>query len=161
MSRAERRAVRREQLILLAHSVAEVATHRRITLASRPIADHEVRHALGQIIRRWSRYVPVTYTTADAARTDWPAIEHIVPVRALVDRILMQPSDTERLLDEGVVLATVTPAEHDQLGKLWRDHRELYAAMLEARPEELVSYGLRRYTKTGVKLRRLNKNARG
>lgn len=79
-----------------------------------------------------------------------------MPVRVLVDRIIARPDEAESLLNEAVVLAHVTRHEHSQLGKLYRDHHDLYAAMLVAPVVKLVEYGLERYTRRGVQLRPLS-----
>jgi len=97
--------------------------------------------------------VQVALTTEAAALDVFRQTEHVVPVRVLVDRILMEPRDIEGLFPECVVLAHVTRDEHRQLGPLWRDHPELYEAMLSAPPQELVEIGLRRYTKRSLTLR--------
>ena len=133
--RAERQGIRRSEVVALAQAVAALATHREIVPLSRPTADWNVRNTLGYIVRLWR--VPLTYTTAAAVIAERRECEHVVPVRVLVDRIIMEPADTERLLNECVITAHVTGAEHRQLGKLYRDHRDLYEAMLAAPIEEI------------------------
>jgi hypothetical protein len=115
-----------------------------------------VRKALGYIIRCW--HAPAGFTTADAARTARPHREHIVPVRVLVERIIMRPADAERLLNECVVIAHVTPQEHKRLAGFYRQDPEyqwLYPAMLTAPIEQLVGLGHQRYLRRGLSLRRL------
>jgi hypothetical protein len=154
--RAERRRVRQAEVVALAHVVAELATHREIRPTIRPIADRNVRKTLGYIIRCW--HAAAAYTTADAALAERPHREHVVPVRVLVERIIMQPADAERLLNECVVIAHVTPQEHKRLASFYRqdpEYQGLYPEMLTAPIENLVDLGHQRYIRRGIKLREL------
>ena len=86
--------------------------------------DLEMRRVLDTIVRRWTRLVPTTYTSAAALRARRAKLhrEHIVPVRVLVDRMIMDPTECRALLERAVIIASVTEAEHRQLGGIWRDH---------------------------------------
>ena len=153
--RAERRRVRQTEVVALVHAVAELATQREIAPTIRPTADRNVRKALGYIIRCW--HANATFTTADAARAERPDREHVVPVPLLVERIIMRPGDAERLLNECVVIAHVTPQEHKRLSALYRQdarYQGLYPTMLTAPIEQLVALGHERYARRGLELRR-------
>jgi hypothetical protein len=119
--------------------------------------DLEIRAVLDRIVRRLSKLVPVSYTTEAAltALKSETAIEHIVPVRVLVDRMIMRPREIRRLLEDCVVLACVTREEHRRLGGIYTDHRKLYWWMLSSPIDKLQGQGRRRYQKVGIKLRRV------
>ena len=104
-------AERRVQLITLAEAVAELAENRNIK-AVRAVDvrdDLEMRRVLDTIVRRWTRLVPTTYTSAAAMRARRAKLhrEHIVPVRVLVDRMIMDPTECRALLERAVVIASV------------------------------------------------------
>jgi hypothetical protein len=150
----------REQLIACAKAVARLAENKQITpvLVHQVEHDREIRAVLDRIIRRWSNLVPVMYTT-EAAR-DAPrsttAIEHVVPCRVLIDRMIMKPRQIRPLLEQAVILARVTREEHAQLGGIYVHHRKLYWWMLKSPIANLPAQGRRRYQKSGIKLKRLS-----
>jgi hypothetical protein len=117
--------------------------------------DREIRAVLNSIIRRWP--VPITYTTEAAltAPRNKTAIEHVVPCRVLVDRMIMHPRQIRNLLENTVILARVTREEHARLGGIYVDHRKLYWWMLKSPIEKLPEQGRRRYQKAGIKLRKI------
>jgi hypothetical protein len=140
----------------LAHVVAELATQREIRPTIRPAADRNLRKALDYIIRCW--HATAEYTTADAALAERSHREHVVPVCVLVERIIMQPADAERLLNECVVIAHVTPQEHKRLAGFYRrdpEYQGPYPEMLTAPIEQLVELGQQRYIRRGLALREL------
>lgn len=136
--------------------MALLATHRHIepVHVSKVTADRQIRKVLDQVIRLHSRLVEPTYHTA-MALTGVARVhrDHIVPVRALVDRMIMNPSDCAGVLD-AVELAEVTNAEHRRLGGLWSDHAETCALLLSAPVGDLVDIGLQRYATAGIELHR-------
>jgi hypothetical protein len=76
--------------------------------------DLEVRAVLATVIRRWSMTVPVKYITDEAAALPVRERhrEHVVPVRVLVDRMIIDPSECQSLLSDAVVIAHVSRREH-------------------------------------------------
>jgi hypothetical protein len=146
----------KEQLIASAKAVAALATHRRITpmLVHYVEHDREIRAVLDRIVRRWSKLVPVVYTTQAALKSakGGTTIEHIVPCRVIVDRMIMRPTQIRRLLEECVLLARVTQAEHHRLGGIYTHHRKLYWWRLKSPIDKLPGQGRRRYQKAGVSL---------
>jgi hypothetical protein len=149
----------KEQLIACGKAVAGLAENRQITpmLVHYVEHDREIRAVLDRIIRRWSNLVPITYATAAAlhAPRNETAIEHVVPCRVLVDRMIMQPRQIRRLLEDAVILARVTREEHARLGGIYVHHRKLYWWMLKSPIEKLPAQGRRRYEKAGIKLRKI------
>jgi hypothetical protein len=148
-----------EQLISCAQAVARLATHRKITptLVHYVEHDREIRAVLDGVIRRWSKLLQITYITdtAQEAPKQQTAIEHVVPCRVLVDRMIMNPRLVRRILEDAVVLARVTKDEHSRLGGIYTHHRRLYLWMLKSPVAKLPGQGLRRYQKAGIKLTRL------
>jgi hypothetical protein len=146
----------KDQLVACGRAVAALATHRKITplLVHYVEHDREIRVVLDRVIRRWSNLVGVTYTTEAAltAPRHETAIEHVVPCRVLVDRMIMNPRQVRRLLEEAVILARVTQEEHLRLGGIYVHHRKLYGWMLKSPVEKLSLQGRRRYAKAGIKL---------
>ena len=148
----------KDQLIACARAVASLAEHREI----RPMLvhyaeDREIRAVLDGVVRRWTKFVPTTYTTEAAltAPRNETALEHVVPCRVLIDRMIMNPRQTRRLLEEGVVLARVTREEHGRLGGIYVHHRKLYWWMLKSPIEKLAAQGRHRYRKAGIKLTKI------
>lgn len=123
MSRYERRKSRayagRQQLLACAKAVAELAEYREIKAMHVSGVDHdlEIRPLLTTVIRRWSLIEPVTDITDEAAALPQGQRhrEHVVPVRVLVDRMIMNPSECESLLSEAIVIAHVSRGEHKAL----------------------------------------------
>ena len=154
-SRAEARA----ELIACAKAVAALATHRKIRPMRVHFVEHdrEIRSVLERVVRRWSQLVEVKYTTPAAARAmrSETHIEHVVPIRLLVDRMIMQPRQIRRLLEDGVVLARVTKREHQLLGGLYSHTPRLYGAMLRGPVERLPAQGRHRYKRAGIRLERV------
>ena len=127
---ASRHAPRKLQIVAAAHALSALATDRDLSVRRvRESKDVELRHALSELVRRWSDMTPVLLTSDDA-RTQPKHREHVVPVRVLVDRMIMQPHQIERLLDECVVQAWVTGEEHERLP---HDYEFMYEQMLPAR----------------------------
>jgi hypothetical protein len=120
-------------------------------------ADHEIRRVLETIVRRWTKRVEATYESA-AGRTAKPAdLDHVVPCRAIVDRMIMNPDECEALLQQAVVLARITKDEHRKLGGIYMHHEKVYARMLTAPVEKLHKIGLERYANTGIELARIKR----
>jgi hypothetical protein len=65
------------------------------------------------------------------------------------------------LLQEAVVLARITEAEHHALGGIYAHHPGIYEKMLAAKVSRLPSLGLRRYKRTGIELLPANVPANG
>jgi hypothetical protein len=149
-------AERRDQLIKCAVAVAKLAEHREIEPISARLVKHdvEVRHVLGAIIMRWEALKPTRYTSPAAAKPGSKVHrEHVVPVRVLVDRMIMNPGECRALLEKAVIIASVTPEEHGKLGPLIRQ-RDLYARMHSAHVSRLGQRGLDRYRTKGITLKR-------
>lgn len=152
--RVQRRAERRAQLIDCAQAVARLAKHRDI----RPLHVHHVEHdleihaVLGAIVRRWRTPATLISTAAVDLSKRELHLEHVVPIRLLVDRMIVEPADCKDLLEKAVVIAHVTPAEHRDLGGIFTHHEELYGRMLEAPVFELPALGRERYPGTLITL---------
>ena len=80
------------------------------------------------------------------------ALDHVVPCRVLVDRMIMDPSHCGPLLMAGVVLAKITKAEHRQLGGIFTHHAAVYELMLSAPVTDLPGFGHDRYRAAGIEL---------
>jgi hypothetical protein len=149
-------AERRSQLIACAEAVAKLAKHREIepVLAQLVRDDLEIRRVLDTIVRRWTRLTPTRFISTAAANTRGakPHREHVVPVRILVDRMIMNPSESRALLETAVIIASVTPAEHRRLGGIYTHHADLYRRMLKAHISRLPRRGMERYSATGIAL---------
>jgi hypothetical protein len=142
-------AERRTQLIACAEAAAKLAKHREIGVTH----DQEIRAVLATVVRRWTRLTPTLYISRAAARFRSSLHrEHVVPVRVLVDRMIMNPSECRALLERAVVIASVTPAEHRRLGGIWTHHAHLYRRMLKAHVSRLPRRGMERYSATGITL---------
>jgi hypothetical protein len=149
----DRQAGRFDQLVEMAEAVGNLAEHREITPT--PVwgpsrIDAERRAILSTIIRRVD--LPMLYISTGVTDNEATEDEHVVPVRVLVDRIIMKPRQARLLLETAVVGALVTKAEHRQLGSIWTQHPELYGRMLKAPVKRLHELGLRRYFDAGVEL---------
>jgi len=144
LPRAQRIAKRQDRLIELAKEVAP--------LASKDLDDHDVRTILAAIVRRWSDTLTVQFKTEAVWSGAQSDLEHVVPVRAIVDRMVKKPRGVERVLREAVVVARVTPDEHTTLGPL-RGHAEVYARMKVCRVDELADLGWQRYRDRGITVR--------
>ena len=135
-------------------AVALLAVNRDITPVhvSKVTSDRQVRKVLSSIIRIYSDSMWSSYGSEGSASADGRLHrEHIVPVRVLVDRLIMNPGESDEIFGS-VVLADVTPEEHKRLGHIWKDHEDLYAEMLACEPSELLALGLRRYDRGGVRV---------
>lgn len=98
---------RRDQLMACASAVAAIATHRAIgTQHAVAVKDDvEVRPVLETVIRRWTRLVEPTFMSGGAQHAQTKRhIEHVVPCRVLVDRMIMNPPESGELLAVAVVL---------------------------------------------------------
>ena len=135
-------------------AVALLAENRAITPVhvSKVTSDRQIRKVLSSILRIYSDLMWSSYGSEGSSDTeDRLHREHIVPVRVLVDRLIMNPEEAEEIFGS-VVLADVTPEEHKRLGHIWKDHEDLYTEMLSCAPEYLLGLGLRRYQRGGVQL---------
>ena len=148
-------AERRAQLIACAEAVAKLAKNRGIEPLPATLvrADLEIRPVLDTIVRRWTRLTPTHYTSAAAKRRGARLHrEHVVPVRVLVDRMIMDPSECRALLEKAVIIASVTPEEHRRLGGIWTHHEDLYRRMLKGHVSRLYRRGLERYSASAIDL---------
>jgi hypothetical protein len=126
--------------------VAELAEHREI----QPLRVHDVEHdleiraVLGTIVRRWT--TPARYISTAAVNMPRQELhlEHVVPIRVLADRMIMNPTECQELLETAVVIARITPAEHRKMGGMFKVPG-LYGRMLEAPVSELSDLGWERY----------------
>jgi hypothetical protein len=149
-------AERRDQLLACAEAVAKLATHHGIEPVRSHLVRHdrEIRRVLDTIVRRWTKLTPPRFISAGAgeARGAPLHLEHVVPCRVLVDRMIMNPSECRALLETSVVIAWVTPAEHKLLGGIYPRHVDLYGRMLKAQVSQLPRLGEERYRATGIAL---------
>jgi hypothetical protein len=150
---------RRAQLVGCAEAVARLATDRQIEAQHAGLVtnDVEVRAVLDSVIRRWSKLERPRYTTADAngAPSGQTVVDHVVPCRVLVDRMIMKSADCADLLTRAIVLARITKDEHHGLGGIYTDHEDLYDRMLRAPVGRLPSLGRKRYRDSEIELVRL------
>lgn len=148
---------RRAQLLACAQAVAPLAQNRNITAVhvSKVEADHEIRRVLETIVRRWTKGVGPTYESRAGTLAEPADLDHVVPCRVIVDRMIMNPAECEALLQESIVIARITKDEHRKLGGIWADHPEVYARLLTAPVGELHTIGLERYSNKGVKVERI------
>ena len=152
----------REELAECAEAVAWLATHRTITPVhvSKVKTDRQIRKVLSNIVRLRSKTAPVLYFSSESrAGNEKIDKDHIVPVRALVDRMIMNPDDCKTILDS-IVLAEITKSEHKRLGGLWSDHKDAYARMLTSPVDHLVTIGLERYANVGLVLQSIGSRMR-
>jgi hypothetical protein len=150
-------AERRAQLIACAETVAKLAKHREIEAVHVNFVrtDLEIRPVLDTVVRRWTLLTPPRFISTGAANARGAKLhrEHIVPCRVLVDRMIMNPSECRVLLEKAVIIASVTEAEHRQLGGIYTHHADLYRRMLKAHVSRLPKRGLERYSAVGIALR--------
>lgn len=118
------------------------------------VTDLEIRRVLETVVRRWTKLTPTTYTTPEARGLPASEIDldHVVPCRVLVDRMIMKSSECEWLLNEAVVLARITKSQHTALGGIYQHHRELYAQLLSAPVGQLAALGTERYRAAAITL---------
>ena len=64
----------------------------------------------------------------------------------------MNPSECRALLHRAVIIASVTPEEHQKLGGIFTHHDELYRRMLAQDISRLIRLGKKRYLNSGIKL---------
>ena len=143
-----------EELRLCAEAVARLATHRDITPmhVSGVKTDLQIRKVLTSIVRLYGASEPAHYfSEASTVGDEKIDKDHIVPVRALVDRMIMNPNECGDVLGS-IVLAEVTKSEHKRLGGLWADHPDAYEKMLTLPVEHLFEAGLERYRNAGIVL---------
>jgi len=154
-------AERRDQLVACAEAVAKLAKHRKIeALPARLIRhDREIRRVLDTIVRRWTLLTPPRFISTGAANTPGAKqhLEHVIPSKVLVDRMIMNPSECRVLLDTAVIIASVTPEEHQKLGGIYVNFEELYRQMLTADVSQLPGLGNQRYLMKKIKLRPTSK----
>lgn len=143
-----------EELVRCAEVVAGLAEYRLIepVHVSKVKHDRQIRKVLDSIVRLYTRLMWTSYFS-EAACEDGARVhrDHIVPVRVLVDRMIINPSETSEIFG-AVVLAEITAEEHKRLGGIWKHHEDLYSVMLRCRPDELVDLGLKRYVRSGVEI---------
>jgi hypothetical protein len=110
--------------------------------------DLEIGAILGAIVRRWQ--TPATYISAGAMGLPRRAREeeHVVPIRVLVERMIMEPAECRDLFEKALTIAWITKTEHRQIGFLI-EHEELYGRMLDAPLSQLPELGLDRYRDRG------------
>ena len=141
----KRFAERRARLADLADEIAP--------MAGKSLDDNDVRMILAAIVRRWTTTVEVVYWS-DAARKKGSQVhvEHVVPVRLLVDRMIQYPRTSKTLLRKCVVVAKVTAAEHRKIGSLVGANAQLYETMKTktCRIDEIVGVAWKRYTDHGI-----------
>jgi hypothetical protein len=142
--RAERVAVRQERLIELARTVAP--------MAGKSLDDNDVRAILAAVVRRWSTTVSVDFMSEEVWGGERSHLEHVVPVRVIVDRMIARPRAVERILRTAVVVAKVTPAQHSSIGTMLGTHAALYEHMKKCRLDELPAQGWHRYRRRGVRV---------
>jgi hypothetical protein len=82
-------------------------------------------------------------------------LEHVIPVRVLVDR--MMAGDEALAVLQITVVARLTEAEHEQLGTMLQTHKDLYERMRHRKTplSELPRLGAQRYLDSGVRLERV------
>jgi hypothetical protein len=148
---------RRAQLLACAQAIAPLATNREIKAVhvSKVEADHEIRRVLETIVRRWTKGVTASYTSKAGSADPAADLDHVVPCRVIVDRMIMNPIDVEALLQESIVLARITKAEHQQLGGIFQHHAEVYERLLSAPVDQLHEVALERYKRSKVKISRV------
>src|SRR5215472_7901258 len=132
--RMRRANERRDQLVACAEAVAKLAKHREIEAVHARLVRHdlEIRRVLDAIVRRWTLLIPSRFISTGASNMPGAKrhLEHVVPSRVLVERMIMNPSECRALLDRAVIIASVTPEEHQKLGGIFTKHEELYRRML-------------------------------
>jgi hypothetical protein len=149
-------ARRREQLLACADALANLAEHRSIEPRRPSFVEYdlEIRRVLDTVVRRWSKLVPITYVSdsmTSARKRPGTVIEHVVPCRVLVDRMIMRPQDAPELLEGALVLARISNLEHSRLGGVHTTPK-LYARMLTYPINKLPSLGRQRYRAVGIVL---------
>lgn len=143
-----------DELVRCAESVAWLAEHREITPVhvSKVKHDRQIRKVLDSIVSIYTRLMWSSFYS-DASCVEGARVhrDHIVPVRVLVDRLIMNPREANEILG-AVVLADITAEEHKRLGGIWKDHEDIYAVMLTCPPDDLFDLGMKRYARSGVYL---------
>lgn len=119
-------------------------------LADGDVDDNDIRAILQTIVRRWPGTKPARYRSKAAERGGPVDLDHVVPVRVLVDRMIRRPEEAPELLATCVLLTRLTPEEHKQLGTMLQTHRALYERMQDCPIRELVTLGWQRYMRRGV-----------
>jgi hypothetical protein len=66
--------------------------------------------------------------------------------------MIMNPAECRPLLEQAVIIASVTPAEHLRLGGIYTHHKDLYRRMLKGQVSRLPRRGLERYSAMGIEL---------
>jgi hypothetical protein len=147
---------RREQLVACAAAVAKLAKHRKIEAIHARLVRHdlEIRRVLDTIVRRWTLLTPPRFISTGASNMSGAKrhLEHVVPSRVLVDRMIMNPSECRALLDRAVIIASVTPEEHRKLGGIFTHHKDLYRRMLAQDVSRLIRLGKKRYINSKIQL---------
>ena len=155
----DREAERQDDIVAAAEAVVRLVRYRDIEPGPSwvdPGNDQEFRYILSAIVRRWNPGrpgAPVDFKSFGSHGKRKLHREHVVPVEIIVSRMIKDPSECRALLENAVVIAHVTPAEHTQLGNLWTDHPELNAKMLTAPVKDLARLGRQRYADRGVELK--------
>jgi hypothetical protein len=102
------------------------------------------------------RTTPPRFISAGAAKASVTKRdrEHVVPSKVLVERKIMNPSECRALHDKAVIIASVTPEEHQLLGGIYKHYGPLYREMLVADVSQLPRLGRQRYRKYKINLQR-------
>ena len=79
-------------------------------------------------------------------------MEHVVPVRVLVDQMIMNPTGCPERLEMAVVVAHITTKEHRKPGDIFTRHPMLCRRMLEAPVSELPHLGRSGRRGTSIRL---------
>jgi hypothetical protein len=113
---------------------------------SHVVEDLKIRRVLETVVRRWTKLTSTAFTSLEALGLAVPEVDldHVVPCRVLVDRMIMKPSECELLLTEAVVLARITKSQHKALGGSTSIIEMLYTRLLRAPVHQLVGLGAER-----------------
>ena len=140
---------RRRQLLACAQAISAPAANRNIkpVHVSQVISDLEILRVLETVVRRWTKFVPATLSSPEAIGLPANQVDfdHVVPCRVLVDRMIMDPAECERLLTQAVVLARITKQQHRALGGIFLHHEALYGRLLTAHLSDLAALGRQCY----------------
>jgi hypothetical protein len=142
----QRFAERRARLADLGYDIAP--------MAGKSLDDNDVRTILAAIVRRWTTTVEVVYQSEAVWAGSPSHLEHVVPVRLLVDRMIQFPRTSKRLLRTCVVVARITPAEHRKIGSLVGANAALYETMKSKKCtiDDIVGVAWGRYTDHAIKV---------
>ena len=140
-------ATKFNQLVELAELVAGASAP---THGARQGRIDERRAVLSTIVRRagpQDRKLGPAVMDADETED-----EHVVPVRIIIERLIMRPHQARALLSTALLGAVVTKDEHSALGGVNRFPPGLYERMKRAAPKRLPELGLERYEAADIDL---------